>query len=177
MAWMALGELQDLVGELEQLLVLALLLLDHPPLVVGQDLAFLVGPILADHDKGRQKDRLQRHDHGQQPVGVMLDPQDQLGDSQRQLGPPVGQLGAGQGADQVHDPEDDQVPGDQDGDHVQGDGRPDEGEDPGGHAQDAGHDEQPAPALDASGHRQLGVPPNRKATPTRAATAARLPTR
>ena len=65
-------------------------------------------------------------------------------------------MGAGQGADQVHDPEDDQVPGDQDGDHVQGDGRPDEGEDPGRHAQDAGHDEQPAPALYASGHRQLG---------------------
>jgi hypothetical protein len=35
-----LGELQDLVGELQQLLVLLLLLLDGLPLVVGQDLLF-----------------------------------------------------------------------------------------------------------------------------------------
>ena len=70
-------------------------------------------------------------------------------------GPPVAQLGAGQGGDQVDDPEDDQVPGDQERHHVQGDGWPDEGEDAGGR-QDAGHDEQPAPALDAGGHRELG---------------------
>jgi hypothetical protein len=50
------GELQDLIGELQQLLVL-LLLLDGLPPVVGQDLAFLVGPVLADHHKGRQEDQ------------------------------------------------------------------------------------------------------------------------
>jgi DNA-binding CsgD family transcriptional regulator len=54
-----LGEVQDLVGQLEQLLVLLLFFLDDLPLVVGQDLAFLIGPVLADHHKGRQKDRLQ----------------------------------------------------------------------------------------------------------------------
>ena len=35
-----LGELQDLVGELQQLLVLLVFFLDGLPLVVGQDLAF-----------------------------------------------------------------------------------------------------------------------------------------
>ena len=54
MAWMAF-ELQDLVGQLQQLLVLLLFLLDRLPPMVGQDLAFLVGSVLADHDKGRQK--------------------------------------------------------------------------------------------------------------------------
>ena len=39
------GELQDLVGQLQQLLVLLVFLLDGLPLVVGQDLAFLVGPV------------------------------------------------------------------------------------------------------------------------------------
>jgi hypothetical protein len=53
--------------------------LDRLPLVVGQDLAFLVGPVLADHHEGRQEDRLQRHDHGQQPIGVVLDAQDDPG--------------------------------------------------------------------------------------------------
>ena len=74
-----LGELQDLVGQLEQLLVLLLFFLDGLPLVVGQDLAFLVGAVLADHDEGRQEDGLQRHDHGQQPVGVVLDAEDDPG--------------------------------------------------------------------------------------------------
>jgi hypothetical protein len=40
--------------------------------------------------------------------------------------------------------------------HVQGDVRPDEGEDSGGHRQDARHDEQPAPALHPGGHDQVG---------------------
>jgi hypothetical protein len=53
-----LGELQDLGGQGQQLLVLLLFFLDRLPLVVGQNLAFLVGPVLADHDKGRQEDRL-----------------------------------------------------------------------------------------------------------------------
>jgi hypothetical protein len=52
------GEFQDLVGQLQQLLVLLLFFLDRLPLVVGQDLAFLVGPVLADHHKRRQEDRL-----------------------------------------------------------------------------------------------------------------------
>jgi len=50
-----LGELQDLVGDVQQLLVLLLLLLDCLPLVVGQHLALLIGPVLADHHEGRQE--------------------------------------------------------------------------------------------------------------------------
>jgi hypothetical protein len=47
-----LGQVQDLVGQPEQLLVLLVFFLDGLPLVVGQDLAFLIGPVLADHHKG-----------------------------------------------------------------------------------------------------------------------------
>jgi hypothetical protein len=43
-----LGELQDLVGQVEQLLVLPILLLDRLPLLVGQHLPLLVRPVLAD---------------------------------------------------------------------------------------------------------------------------------
>jgi hypothetical protein len=39
------GQLQDLVGDLEQLLVLLLLVLDRLPLLVGQRLPFLVGAV------------------------------------------------------------------------------------------------------------------------------------
>ena len=42
-----LGELQDLVGDVQQLLVLLLLLLDCLPLVVGRHLALLVRQVLA----------------------------------------------------------------------------------------------------------------------------------
>jgi hypothetical protein len=47
-----------------QLLVL-LLLRDCLPLVVGQHLALLLGPALADHQIGRQYDGFERHDHGE----------------------------------------------------------------------------------------------------------------
>jgi len=50
-----LGELQDLVGDVQQLLVLLLLLLDCLPLVVGKHLALFIGPVLADHHEGRQE--------------------------------------------------------------------------------------------------------------------------
>jgi hypothetical protein len=68
-----LGELQDLVGDVQQLLVLLLLLLDCLPLVVGQHLALLVGPVLADHHEGRQEYGFERHDHGEQSERVGLD--------------------------------------------------------------------------------------------------------
>src|SRR6266511_1356288 len=68
-----LGELQDLVGQTQQLLVLLLLLLDRLPLVVGHDLALLVRAVLADQHKRRQEDGLQRDDHRQQPEGIVLD--------------------------------------------------------------------------------------------------------
>ena len=50
-----LGELQDLVGDVQQLHVLLLFLLDWLPLVVGQHSALLIGPVLADHHEGRQE--------------------------------------------------------------------------------------------------------------------------
>ena len=68
-----LGELQDLVGDVQQLHVLLLLLLDCLPLVVGQHLALLVGPVLADHHEGRQEYGFERHDHGEQSERVGLD--------------------------------------------------------------------------------------------------------
>ena len=46
------GQREDLAGKAKQLPVLPLLGLDLPPLTVGQDLAFLVGPVLADHHQG-----------------------------------------------------------------------------------------------------------------------------
>jgi hypothetical protein len=49
-----LGELQDLVGDVQQqLLVLLFVLVDCLPVVVGQHLALLVGPVLADHHVGK----------------------------------------------------------------------------------------------------------------------------
>jgi hypothetical protein len=39
------GQLQDLVGDLEQLLVLLLLVLDRLPLLVGQRLTLFVGAV------------------------------------------------------------------------------------------------------------------------------------
>src|SRR6266511_2564345 len=74
-----LGELQDLVGQTQQLLVLLLLLLDRLPLVVGHDLALLVRAVLADQHKRRQEDGLQRDDHRQQPEGIVLDSEADLG--------------------------------------------------------------------------------------------------
>jgi hypothetical protein len=44
-----LGEFQDLVGDVQQLLVLMLLLLDCLLLVVGQHMALLVSQVLVDH--------------------------------------------------------------------------------------------------------------------------------
>jgi hypothetical protein len=70
-----LGELQDLVGDVQQLLVLLLLLLDCLPLVIGQHLALLLGPVLADHREGRQEYGFERHDHGEQSERVGLDPE------------------------------------------------------------------------------------------------------
>jgi hypothetical protein len=70
------GQVEDLLAQLDQLLVLLILLLDHPPLVVGGGLALEVGAVLADHHERRQEDRLQRDDHGQQPERVALDAKD-----------------------------------------------------------------------------------------------------
>jgi hypothetical protein len=57
------GQREDLAGKAQQLPVLPLLGLDLPPLTVGQDLAFLAGPVLADHHQGGQGDGLKQHDH------------------------------------------------------------------------------------------------------------------
>jgi hypothetical protein len=75
-SWLdGLGELQDLVGDVQQqLLVLLFLLVDCLPVVVGQHLALLVGPVLADHHEGRQESGFERHDHGEQSERVGLDP-------------------------------------------------------------------------------------------------------
>jgi hypothetical protein len=68
-----LGQLEDLVGEVEQLEVLRVLLLDQLPLLVGGHLAGRVGSVLADHHERREDDRLQRDDHREQPDRVGLD--------------------------------------------------------------------------------------------------------
>src|SRR3954451_7705151 len=67
------GQLQDLAREVEQLLVLLVFLLDRLPLLVGENLSLGVRPVLADHHEGREEDRLERDDHGQQAEGVLLD--------------------------------------------------------------------------------------------------------
>ena len=74
-AWMALVSSRIWLDRSSSSSVLGLLLLDRLPLVVGQDLPLLVRAVLADHHKRRQEDRLQRHDHRQQPEGVVLDPE------------------------------------------------------------------------------------------------------
>ena len=56
-AWVGVGvdrlrQLEDLVGEVEQFLVLRVLLLDGLPLLVGQHLTLSVGSVLADHHEG-----------------------------------------------------------------------------------------------------------------------------
>ena len=68
-----LGQLEDLTREIEQLLVLPVLFLDGLPLLVGDRLTLRVGPVLADHHEGREEDRLERDDHRQQAVRVVLD--------------------------------------------------------------------------------------------------------
>lgn len=68
-----LGEIEDLSGQAQQRLVLLLLLLDCPPILVRDHLALLVGAVLANHDKCRQEDGLQRHDQRQQPERIILD--------------------------------------------------------------------------------------------------------
>jgi hypothetical protein len=40
--------------------------------LVGDDLPFRVGAVLADHYEGREEDRLERDDHRQEAVGVLL---------------------------------------------------------------------------------------------------------
>src|SRR4029077_353867 len=57
----------------EQLLVLLVLFLDRLPLLVRDHLTLRVGSVLADHHEGRKEDRLERHDHRQQAVRVLLD--------------------------------------------------------------------------------------------------------
>ncbi len=52
-------ELEDLVGDVEQLAILIVLLLNRLPLRVGDDLPFGVGSVLADHHERREEDRLQ----------------------------------------------------------------------------------------------------------------------
>ena len=64
MGWMAV--VSSMIWLDKQLLVLLLLLLDCLPLVVGQHLALLVGPVLADHHEGRQEYGFERHNHGEQ---------------------------------------------------------------------------------------------------------------
>ena len=80
--WMALVSSRIWLESWSSSWSLLLFFLDGSPLLVGQDLAFLVGAVLADHHKGRQEDRLQRHDHGQQPKRVVLDSQAEPDDVQ-----------------------------------------------------------------------------------------------
>src|SRR4029077_19193806 len=54
-----LREREDLIRELDQLDVLLVLLLHERPLLVGDDLALGVGPVLTDQEKSREKDRLE----------------------------------------------------------------------------------------------------------------------
>jgi hypothetical protein len=54
-----LRQLEDLIGELEQLLVLRVFLLDDLPLLVRDHLTLRVGSVLADHHEGREEDRLE----------------------------------------------------------------------------------------------------------------------
>jgi hypothetical protein len=69
-------QFENLVGQLDQLPVLLVLFLHHLVLLVGGGLSLEVGAVLADHHERRQEDRLERHDHRQQPVRVTLDPED-----------------------------------------------------------------------------------------------------
>jgi hypothetical protein len=71
-----LRQLEDLVGQLDQLDVLLIFLLDHLPLEVGCGLPLEVGTILADHHERRQEDRLERNDHRQQSGRIALDAED-----------------------------------------------------------------------------------------------------
>src|SRR5262249_39594412 len=61
-----LGQLEDLLGEVDQLDVLPVLQLHGLPGVVGDHLALRVGAVLGDHHEGREEDRLERDDHRQQ---------------------------------------------------------------------------------------------------------------
>ena len=67
------GQVEDLARKIEQLLVLLVLFLDRMPLLVGDHLTLRVGPVLADQHEGREEDRLERDDHRQQAVRVVLD--------------------------------------------------------------------------------------------------------
>jgi hypothetical protein len=44
-------------------------------LLVGDHLSLRVRAVLADHDERREEDRLERHDHGQEAEGIVLDPE------------------------------------------------------------------------------------------------------
>src|SRR5262249_32423772 len=68
-----LRQVEDLTGELEELLVLVILFLDGLPLLVRDHLALGVGAVLADQEERREEDRLERDDHRQQTVWIGLD--------------------------------------------------------------------------------------------------------
>src|SRR5215207_2371066 len=70
-----LSQVEDVAGELQELLVLLVLLLHRPPLLVGNHLPLGVGAVLADHHKGGKEDRLERDDHRQQSERIALDPE------------------------------------------------------------------------------------------------------
>jgi hypothetical protein len=57
------------------LLVLFVFFLDRLPLLVGDHLTLGVGTVLADHHERREEDRLERHDHREQAVRVLLHPE------------------------------------------------------------------------------------------------------
>jgi Adenylate and Guanylate cyclase catalytic domain len=71
-----LRQLEDFVGEVQQLTVLPVLEPNGPPFLVSDYLAPCVRSVLANHHEGRQEDRLERDDHRQQSVRVVLDPED-----------------------------------------------------------------------------------------------------
>jgi hypothetical protein len=97
-----LRQLEDLVREVEQLDVLLVLFLDRPPLQVGDHLALCIGPVLADHHERREEDRLERNDHRQQPVRVVLDTEHDPAAEPRDVDVDEGH-GAGERRDPIRD--------------------------------------------------------------------------
>jgi hypothetical protein len=62
-------------GELEQLDILLVLVLNELPVLVGDDLPLGIRSVLGDQDECGQEDRLEGHDHRQEPIRIVLDPE------------------------------------------------------------------------------------------------------
>jgi hypothetical protein len=69
-----LGQLKNLPGDSQKLVVLLILLLDHLPLLICDHLSLGVGAVLADHHERGQKARFQRNDRREQAERVFSTP-------------------------------------------------------------------------------------------------------